>query len=277
MFALGSFFAVAMLLMAALNLRPDANRSESASNHVRIYCAASVVKPVHEVIESYNREFGANVEIVRTGGSGELAGQIKLEFETDLNQAADLFLSADDAVLEKVYQAGAITERFPIALQRPIIAVRADSTIDVSSLRELVSSKLKFGIASEHAAVGKIVRTLAGRDGVLNELEAQKTTEAENVMTLAQALATGSLDAAVLWDTTVNQMNQAAKDVQEDVLKIAAFADKSNLVQSNISIGLLSNSLKTNSAAEFCRHLSSSNTSRDTFQRYGFTFISDDQ
>ena len=35
-------------------------------------------------------------------------------------------------------------------------------------------------------------------------LEERKATDAENVMTLAQALVAGSLNAAVIWDTTVS-------------------------------------------------------------------------
>ena len=274
LFMLCSFMTVAMLSIAALNLRPDANRSETRSDLVRIYCAAGVAKPVEKVVEAYNKEFGTKVEIVRTGGSGELAGQIKTEFETGVQQTADLYLSADDVLLEKAYHEGIVAERFPIAEQRPVIAVRADESENLISLRDLTSSKLKFGIASERAAVGKIVRALADREGVLKELESQKATDAENVMTLAQALSTGSLDAAVIWDTTVTQLNQAAG---EDILKVATFADERNSLKSNIAIGVLSKSNAPTSALKFCRYLSGSTKSEKAFQQFGFTIVPGDQ
>ena len=268
-FALGSAIAVVVLSMAALNLRQADKKTKF--NSVRVYCAASVAKPVEQVIESYNREFGGNVEIVRIGGSGELAGQIKLEFETDVKLAADLFVSADDALLGSALRSRVVAKRFPIAQQMPVIAVRVDSEIEVSSLKELISKDLKFGIASEHAAAGQMVRLLAGREGVLRELESRTATEAENVMTLAQALATGSLDAAVIWDTTIQQMNQTA---EEDILRLAAFADQSKSAHGHIAIGLLAKSEASDSAQKFCQYLSSSTASESAFQQYGFALDS---
>ena len=260
--------------MATLNLRPDAARSNRQTDRLRVYCAAGVAKPVEKVIASYNKAYNANVEIVRTGGSGELAGQIKTEFATDVQDAADLYLSADDILLEKAHQEGVIAERFPIAEQRPVIAVRADSGLEISSLRTLLShTGTKFGLASERAAVGKLVREIAKREGLLNELETRKATDAENVMTLAQALATGSLDAAVIWDTTVNQVNQVDK---QPVLKIAAYADDRNLLKSNIAIGVLSSTPTPTSALKFCRYLSGSTESEQAFRQFGFAFVRGD-
>ena len=44
-----------------------------------------------QVLASYNQQNSIRAEIVRVGGSGELAGQIKTEHEAGVAEGADLF------------------------------------------------------------------------------------------------------------------------------------------------------------------------------------------
>ena len=274
MFMLCSLMAVVGLAVAALQLRPDAIRTHGQPEQIRVYCAAGVAKPVEKIIQQYNDSYSANIEIVRTGGSGELAGQIKTECATQLQGGADLYLTADDLLLDKAHTDGDIAERFALAEQRPVIAVRADSELKLESLEQLVAREdTRFGVASSRAAVGKIVRLVAQRENILERLETRKTTESENVMTLAQALTTGSLDAAVIWDTTVSQVNQTDEG---PVLKIACFADQDNEYKSSIAIGLISSCDRPTPALKFCRFLSGSATARKAFEDFGFHVIAGD-
>lgn len=259
------------LFTAALNLRPDARTGTNAATTVRVYCASGCVKPVQQVIARYNKQFGTDVRLTRTGGSGELAGQIKAEFKTGVERGADLFISADDQLLSQAQIEGIAAKQFPLAIQNPVIAVTAHRDVRISDITELAThAKIKFGIASERAAIGKIVREIARREGVLTELESSKTVDSENVMTLAQALATGSLDAAVIWDTTVNQVNQANRS---PVLKIIAAADNSGKTTSSIAIGVMTNSRSQAESLQFVEFLSSPETGRPTFDQFGFSFI----
>lgn len=269
LFVLVSIVVVVVLGMAALNLHSRANHGKASIEFVKIYCAASVVKPIEQLVEKYNQTFDGNIEIVRTGGSGELAGQIKTEFKTEMKLGADLFVSADEDLLAKGQVEGVISQRFRLAEQRPVISVRADYRGDLDSLQELAySEKLKFGLASEQAAVGIIVREIARRESLLNPLERRNTVDAENVMTLAQGVVAGSLDAAVIWDTTVIQVNQINEG---PVLKVAAFADETNRFKSSIAIGVLSSTSQSPGALKFCRYLSCSDESKDVFQQFGFS------
>ena len=273
-FMLCSMIAVLALSFAALHLRPDANRSVATADQVRIYCAAGVVKPVEKIAQSYNELFDANVEIVRTGGSGELAGQIKTEFETNIKSGADLYLTADDVLLQQAREQGIIARSFQLAAQRPVVAVRVDNALEINSLEEMIdSSQLKFGICSQRAAAGKIVRQLARQSGKLNELENRIATESENVMTLAQALAAGSLDAAVIWDTTVNQLNQT---VDRPVLRIASYAEASNELGSSVAVGMINRTKSPTAALKFCQFLSGSKVAEQAFQEFGFNVIQGD-
>ena len=276
LFFLSSMLLVGALAYVGLKIRPDAQRTRSNSM-VRVYCASGIAKPVEELIANYNESYDAHVEIVRTGGSGELAGQIKTEFETGLIGGADIYITADDLMLAKAFSEGIIAERFSLAVQKPVIATAANSELGFDSISELVHSDgIKYGIASERAAVGRMIRQIAKRDGVLAELESNKATDSENVMTLAQALVAGSLDAAVIWDTTVSQVNQTNQLDDEPILKIAAVADPSSEFQSNIAIGIVSTTKTPTEGLKFARYLTAPETSRMPFEKYGFSFIDGD-
>ncbi len=293
-------FALSILLVAglcffALKLRPDARRGNATGTPVRVYCASGVARPVEKIVAIYNETFNANIEIARTGGSGELAGQIKTEFETAIKRGADMVISADAGLLETAHEEGVIAERFPLAVQRPVIAVAADWPRSISGLRELLDrarsedEQLKFGIASERAAVGRLTRRIAEADGLLGKLESGKATDSENVMTLAQSLVTGGLDAAIVWDTTVAQINSESG---EPVLKIAVrLADAKTVdtevqgdagfqgsigFQSNIAIGVVASSENASAALKFARFLTAPETGKQEFDSFGFEFIEGD-
>ncbi|MDB2526289.1 substrate-binding domain-containing protein [Mariniblastus sp.] len=264
---------ILVLLVLAIQLRPDA-LLEASRQTVRVYCAAGIAKPVEDIVNAYNAQYGTNVEIVRTGGSGELAGQIQTEYETGLLGGADIYLTADDRLLNLAFQSGAIAERFPVAEQRPVIAVPISSEIPIGGLEEMLSNpEVKFGIASERAAVGKLVRGVASDLQILDQLEQRKATDAENVMTLAQALVAGSLDAAVIWDTTVSQLNQIGP---EPVLKIAALVDARDQTKSEIALGVVSTTPSPTASLQFARFLTANQTGQSAFEKYGFSFVAGD-
>lgn len=275
-FVLGSLCVVVVLGILTLRLRPNAVRGNVGQESVRIYCAAGVAKPVQRLIDEYNREFGTTVELVRTGGSGELAGQIRTEFEAGIERGADLYITADDFLLEKAHREGIVAERMPLAEQTAVIAVAADSTLPIGNMAELVErSGLRFGVASNRAAIGKIARKIAKREGLLEALESRKTTDSENVMTLAQSLVTGSLQAGIIWDTTVSQINLASGN-DGLKLKIAAYADKENQWRSNIAIGVLERCSSPAAGLRFARYLTAPETGQEAFEDFGFKFIPGD-
>ncbi len=271
----GSIIVVVILGYLAMRLRPEARRQAHDYPVIRVYCAAGVAKPVESLISAYNHTYNSRVELVRAGGSGELAGQIKSEFEIGVDDGADMYITADVLLLDQAHSEGIVAERFALAEQMPVIAVAENSQVEIRNVRQLVSMDgIKFGVASKRAAVGKIIRDIADREGLLHELEAKKTTDSENVMALAQSLAMGGLDAAVIWDTTVNQLNQAHGST---VLKVAAPADNTGQAKSSIAIGILATTESPTACLRFARYLTAPQTGQSAFESFGFTFVPGDR
>ena len=237
--ALASILVVIVLLFLAGKMVHDAgsqSRSAHSNTDIRIYCAAGIADTIQSVVDQFNQKHDFNARIERIGGSGELAGQIKSELETGIKDRADILISNDDLLLSRAEFSNCFQSSFQLAQQRPVIAVPGDAKQSHRDLLDLIqNSEGRFGVASERASVGALTREIANRHGVLETLEKKKHLDAENVMVLAQALVIGSLDAAVIWDTTVLQINSQRN---KEVLKIAGEADTSNLAVSNTVVAI---------------------------------------
>ena len=276
LFAITSIVVTIALGYSAILIRPDARQPSDTTAHrqprLRIYCSASVVKPVSEVVEAYNRLNSAKIEIVRIGGSGELAGQLALESNSNMRVRADIFISADSQLLDNAIEEGIVSHRLPLAYQVPVIAVPGRSKLQIEDLSGLVKNpQIKFAVASEQAAIGKLTRDIARQLNIAEQLENRKLTETENVMMLGQALVVGSIDAAVVWDTTVNQINQALTSPEVPIKQIA-LADPQNKQRAAIEVGIVARG-RSEEALRFARFLSSMEHGRPVFERFGFNFI----
>ena len=131
----------------------------------------------------------------------------------------------------------------------------------------LEKNNIRFGAASKRAAVGSLARKIAADHNALERFEKHKTFEAENVMVLAQALATGSLDAAIVWDSTLRQINDST-DIES--LKIAGPADPADQTTGNVTIGIVAAEVKPLLGAKaFAKYLQGSK-SRRIFKNHGF-------
>ncbi len=305
---------VLALSILILMIRPDA-RSKPSNDRVRVYCASGVAAPMNELVSIYNRKYGSQVEVIRTGGSGQLAGQIKTEHELGLN-GADVYISADEDLIQVAIAEGLISKAKSIAWQRPVIAVHGNSELKLNSLSDVLSGaqsdalpdlvsngEIRFGIAAKQSAIGRLTRELAQQEQLLDRLELQKATDSENVMTLAQALVTRSLDAAIVWDTVVYQVNNAnqsndanqsnqvdrSKSASESgdstttnrssesfpKIKIAAVLDDSEQFVSPIIAGVLkkaeAETQAQKEASNFVDFLAKSQVSKRTFERFRFS------
>ena len=207
--------------------------SSTGTNHqsliVRVYCASAVVEPMNEIVDQFNSSKLATsenivVDIVRSGGSGALAGQINAEALTGVEYMVDVFVCADSTRMSELIEQDVIDGRFPIAAQFPVIAVSDNADLNlkqVNSLRSLLDLKIKLGIGSVSSAIGYQTDRIAKLQDCSELLQTRKTAEFENVMSMAQALSLGSIDAAVVWDSTVVQLNQT----DSQPIKVVAYLD----------------------------------------------------
>ncbi len=275
--ALVSCAAIALLACLAIGQRPDARRSGSGGNALRVYCAAGVSAPIIQALSDYQQRSGQPALVTRMDGSGRLYGQIVAEAELEVNDRADLFVSADAALLAAGRARNIIGDRFALAIEHPVIAAATDSDWSVSDLNQLIRSDQdrRWGIADENAAIGQVTRQIAKRGGVLPELLRHRKLEAENVMQLAQALVTRSLDAAVVWDTTVAQVN---RQQGYPVLRIVAPAEGpvEDPLVGHIAVGVVRGTRNYDAALRLARFLGDPDGGLKRLAEAGFEIVEDE-
>ena len=204
------------LFVGALSVRSNGETDQSLV--VKVYCASAAVEPMKRIVDRFNlSEFAISknivAEITRAGGSGALAGQISTEALTGVQHMADIFVCADSNRISNLKTKNVIADSFPVAAQFPVIAVRENSDLNLNSvddLSSLLKLQIKIGVGSEASAIGFETVRLAKIQNCSDLLLARKPAEFENVVSMAQALSIGSVDAVIVWDSTVHQFNQSA-------------------------------------------------------------------
>ncbi|NIP97105.1 MAG: solute-binding protein, partial [Akkermansiaceae bacterium] len=110
----------------------------------------------------------------------------------------------DELAVEAAREAGAVEEVLPLCRQYPVIAVQAGNPKQVRGFDDLFREDLKVAVANpEAASVGKATKAAVGARW--DELAGKVTVMKPTVTELAADLSLGSIDAAVLWNSTVPQ------------------------------------------------------------------------
>lgn len=270
-----SLVAIVGLVIAGLTLRGEgplstassANGPTAGDRPLRLYCAAGLRVPTQEVLDAYEQAYGVKVEL-HTHGSGTLFGQIRTEHKS--GQGPDLYLTAEQTYNDQGQQLGLIAEVIPIGTQRPVIIVAPGNPKHISALADFVDPdrQVAFGVANEGTAIGKKTRRIAEHMGIRAAIQSQRKTEQETVIALAEAVALGSLDAAVVWDTTA-MMTDGVEVVPTDD---PAFA----LGVSRISVGVTTVTDRPTEALRLARFITAHDRGLAVYRRYGFDVVDGD-
>ncbi len=237
--AVGSVLVLGALV-AMLREGKEAQTGAGPAKELRIYCAASQREPMTAVVEEYQKEFGVQVTISFGASQAEL---VTLE----RSGAGDIYLPADESYIEIARQKGLVEEVIPIAVMRPILAVRKGNRHGVRSVGDLIAKKdVKLGQANpDAAAIGKIVRDALMKSGQWEGLRERTTVFTGNVNELGNALKIGSVDAGLIWDVMLQQYPEL------EAVEVAELKD----VKSNVSMAVLKTSKRPQEARKFVRYL----------------------
>jgi len=266
--SLVSLVAVVGLVFAGLTLRGEgpltnatqANWPTAGDRPLRLYCAAGLRLPTQAILDEYAQAYGVQVEL-HAHGSGTLFGQLRTEAKSD--QGPDLYLTAEQSYMQQGQSQGLIAEAIPIGTQRPVIIVAPGNPKQIASLADFIDpdKQVDFGIANEGAAIGKKTRKIAKQLGIKEQLQALRKTEQETVIALAEAVSLGSLDAAIVWDTTA-MMTDGVEVIQTNE---PAF----DLGVTSISIGVTTVTDRPTEALRLARFITARDRGMTVYSKFG--------
>lgn len=234
-----------------------------ASRELFMYCAAGMRYAMEKIVEQYGHETGVQVRL-QYGGSNTLLNQL------EVNQTGDLYLAADDSYIRLGREKGLIVESIPLALMKPVIAVPAANPKNIWTIDDLLRDDVRVAMGDPGAAaVGKKCKRLLSASGHWRQLEERITASGvfkPTVNDVANAIKLGSVDAGVIWDSTVAQYSE---------LKAVTVAEL-DAGLATIQIAVVKNTKDARAALKFARYATARDKGLEIFRATGFEVLEGD-
>jgi molybdenum ABC transporter molybdate-binding protein len=257
--ALGSVLLAALLSWWVL--RADVGPATGTGHTLTVHCAAGIKGPVTKAAKEYEQQFGNRVELT-FGGSGALLSALTVR------NHGDIYIAGDDSYVSDAKQRGLVAEILALASMHPVIAVRSGNPKNITSYRDLLRLDVRTGLGNpEAAAVGKIAKRVATDLGFWDQLRDKVTVMKPTVNDLGNDLQIGTIDAAVIWDSTVRQYEDL--EIVEDP-QLSRQARK-------VTLGVLRCTTQPRPALHFARYLAAHDRGLLVFSAEGFTPIDGDE
>lgn len=270
--AVGGAVALLVLLGVALFNLSGAKKGGGTSGSAQqngsgdklfMYCAAGIRLPVEKIAADFQREYGIEVQL-QYGGSNTLLSQLEVA------KIGDLYLAADNSYTKLAKEKGLLKETIPIALMRPVIAVKKGNPKQIQGVDDLLRDDVTTALGNpDQAAIGKMTRKLLTKSGQWEKVEAHVTGNGvfkPTVPEVANDVKLGSADAGVVWDTTL----ALYPDLE------AIRCPELDAGTTHVTIGVLTSSTDATRALKFARYLTSRDRGMLTFKKDGFETVDGD-
>lgn len=267
---LGTVTLIALLVAL---MRQGAAPARADQDTLIVYAAAGMRVPMEEIVAAYESMYDVTLE-VQYNGSNTLLNQL----QADQYSRADIYLAADDFYTDKAVELGLAVDTIPVAHQRPVIAVRRDSDKNITSFRDLLKEDVRVAVANpDAAAVGKAARRqlsplMDGETSLWDQLDAHVTKSGvfkPTVNDIATDVTIGTVDAAIVWDSTV-----AMPKYRDDLTGISVPELNGN--PDLISVAVLKSSTNLPSAWRFARFVAARDQGLKTFEKFGTQAVDGD-
>lgn len=256
--------AVVLAAMVFTLQRLGRTGQQDSKESLTLYCAAGLRQPVEQIAAEYERDCHVPIRI-QYGGSNTLLSQI------EAGGVGDLYLAAEETYADLARQKGLAKETLPVAVQRPVIAVRKGNPKKVAGIDDLMRDDLRVALASpDQAAVGKLARQLLQSAGSWDKLEKQVTRRGvfkPTVTEIANDLKLGSVDAAIVWDVTVSQYPELE----------AVSCPEMESGKARTVVCVLASAKNPPSALRFARYLSAKDRGLQTLKAEGYEVVDGDR
>lgn len=258
-------------LLVLLLWSPWKRSALAGSRPLTLSCAAGMTKPVAEILQQYEQEYGVKVE-VRYAGSGELLSLLRAG-----GGRGDLYLAADASHIRIAQQNGLVAEALTIAGLRPVLVVngatrKALDKKPIRQLRDVLRDDLQLVLADpDRASVGQLSKQLFEKHGLWN-LVAQKLRESAprvstvgTVNEVAQRVLMRDGAAGIVWSGIAGQFTDL------HVVPIPEFEG----VREEMQVGVLTKSTQPIEALRLARYLAAADRGALVFKKHHFEPLAD--
>ncbi len=248
---------ISLIFIGLLGLRSVSTPADSASGEsLMVFCTASMKQPVEIIARQYEQRVGVEVAL-QFGGTGTLVSQIQLA------KRGDLFIAADQNAITIIKKLGLAREILPLVKQVPVVVVKAGNPKNIRTLDDLFRSDVRVGIGNPEAtSIGKATQTLLADRW--NEFATRLTVMKPTVTEVAMDVTIGSIDAAIVWNSTAAQFEKL------ETIRLPELDSHEDIV----NVAVLNGSANPTAALRFARYLAARDQGASVLTASGFDVVS---
>jgi molybdenum ABC transporter molybdate-binding protein len=226
-----------------------------------VHCAAGLRVPMEEIAKEYEAACGVRVQVQYAGSQVLLTG-------IERTRRGDLYIPADDSYIHLARDKKLIDETIPVARMTPVVAVRQGNPKNVRTLDDLLRPDVRVAQADPDAtAIGSVTREALRKVGRWDALDAHKAASRLTVNEVANDVHLGTVDAGVVWDSTVRQTSG---------LEAVALPELAG-AQALVSAAVLRDTKRPTAALKFARFLAARDRGLPKFAAHGFDPVEGDE
>lgn len=227
-------------------------KTETKEKTIFVYSGAGLKKPVSEIGELFEKEYGVKVEFSYAG-----SGQLLTQLET--TGKGDVYIVGSVPNYEAAKKKNLVGEYITVAHHTPAIIVLKGNPKNILSLEDLSKSGIKVILGDEKAsAIGKTSQEILEKNK-LEKVNNNVISKAATVNEMVLQLTTGQADAMI---ATIDSV------YDNDKLEIIKIYPEKNIDQI-ISGGIVEKSDKKDLAKQFL-DFAASERGKEIFKKYGF-------
>ncbi|HKL13942.1 MAG TPA: molybdate ABC transporter substrate-binding protein [Halanaerobiales bacterium] len=241
---------ISVLIILSLSL---ITTNTYADEKLLIYSAAGLIKPMEEITDNFQKEYGIDMHL-QFNGSGVLKNQI------ETLKKGDIYIAADNWYLSDLYKKSIIKSYHNIAEHTPVIIVPESNPGNINKFKDLLKPDKKLIVADPSAAIGKTTEEIFQKNNIKSEIEHNIISKAETVNKVRMYIIMNQAQAGIVWKANYHE--------SKEKLRLVDIPKEKNVIK-KISIGKLKFSDNKELAEKFINFVLSEK-SRKIFENWGY-------
>lgn len=247
---------ICLVLIVTTVFSPKEDKVEK--KQLLLYCGITMVKPMTEIINNFEK-MNPNVNIIITqGGSQDLYNSL------NASRKGDFYLPGSSSYRTKNIQDGLLGEYVTLGYNKAAIVVKKGNPKGFTNdLKALIDTKHAIGICNpESGSIGRMTKTILDKVGIYDEVYKKQTLLTTDSRNLIKAIKEGDVDVVMNWRTTA--LWPENRDVVEAIDLAEEYAPKQEL-----QLIMLTFTKEPEISKDFLKYASSTE-GKEIFTQWGF-------
>lgn len=238
----------------------DVIGEQTSREPLLVYCGAGMRRPMDEIGELFEEEYGIPVNF-------NYAGANTLLTQMELTGEGDVYMPGATYYFEVAAEKGLIHNSSKVGYHVPVIITPSGNPENVMDLDDLANDNVNVILGDpEAAAIGVLCQKMLTNKGICEQVEKNVIARGATVNELVTYVSFAQADASIVWEDLVRGSEEL------DVIEIS---EEDNIVKI-IPIGTLRSSENKQAANDFMQFVISDD-GKAVFEEYGFTLYPDEK